>query len=294
MKGKRFVLTERTQTIFRIEPFSYRENTSIGTGGVAQAAFFPRKFTELCTLTDECRRQNIPFVVLGNATNVLAPDGENEKVVIVTARLNTVFVREKVFAAAGASLRAILDVCEAAGKTGAEFLEGIPGTFGGAAYMNAGANGKSMDGVLDKLLVYKDGKIRSLRAAECEYGYKTSLFMRDDCAILGGSFLLTSDSSEAVKEKRKEQRRLREKLPKGRSMGCVFKNPTGASAGKYIDGAGLKGMRIGGARVSNEHANFIVNESGATSEDVKRLILFVKNAVKAQYGVELEEEIRYL
>ncbi|MFR1554454.1 MAG: UDP-N-acetylenolpyruvoylglucosamine reductase, partial [Coriobacteriales bacterium] len=129
---------------------------------------------------------------------------------------------------------------------------------------------------------------------ECEYSYKHSVFMRDGSVILGASFVLEDADGETVAKKRAEYLEKRRRLPAGRSMGCTFKNPPAETAGKLIEGAGLKGLRVGGAVISTEHANFIINEGGATSADVRALINLIKNAVFARYGVELEEEIRYI
>ena len=133
-----------------------------------------------------------------------------------------------------------------------------------------------------------------LSKEECGYAYKQSVFMKDKSVVLGASFLLEEADGETVARRRGEYVAARKKLPKGRSMGCVFKNPPGEFAGKLIEGAGLKGLQVGGAVISEKHANFILNEGGATAADVHALVNLAKNAVFSQYGVELEEEIRYI
>lgn len=118
--------------------------------------------------------------------------------------------------------------------------------------------------------------------------------MQDGSVIVGAHFALNQASLDEIEEREEYYKERRKHLPKGRSMGCVFKNPEGLSAGELIEKSGLKGLRLGGAYVSEEHANFIINGGGATASDVKKLIQLIKNAVHAQYGVRLEEEIRYL
>lgn len=182
-----------------------------------------------------------------------------------------------------------MDACERHGKSGAEFLAGIPCSVGGAVFMNAGAHGKHISDILESALVYKEGRIRVTSAAECEYSYKHSVFMRDGSVILGASFVLRTQTGKRWQKAGRISRKT-QKASAGRSMGCTFKNPPAETAGKLIEGAGLKGLRVGGAVISTEHANFIINEGGATSADVRALINLIKNAVFARYGVELEEE----
>lgn len=278
--------------------YSFRERSSMGVGGKAKLAFYPKKISELVSLIERLKTLDIPYRVLGNTTNSLPCEGDSKRLAIFTTDMNEVCMDgEFVFALAGATSGAFLDFCEQYGKTGAEFLEGIPATIGGALYMNAGACGKRMDGVLDSVLVYQDGKIRLMKKDECEYSYKHSVFMNDESVILGGRFSLETCDMDDVIKNREYYRDLRKKLPLGKSLGCIFKNPQtgiGKSAGALIEGAGLKGLRRGGAYVSREHANFIINGGSAVTEDILSLINLIKSAVFAQYGVRLEEEIRYL
>ncbi|MBR2023164.1 MAG: UDP-N-acetylmuramate dehydrogenase, partial [Clostridia bacterium] len=199
-----------------------------------------------------------------------------------------------IFAQAGVSSAKLLRFCEHVCKTGAEFLEGIPCTIGGALYMNAGVAGAYIGDIVRFVKVYYRGKVSILSVEDCKYAYKSSVFMQDDFLILGAKLSLLDATKTEILEKKATYKARRAHLPKGKSMGCVFKNPQGISAGKWIEGAGLKGLRIGGAKISEEHANFIINENNATTADVKQLISVIKNAVRIQYGVELQEEIRYL
>ncbi len=275
-------------------PFCFSACSSIGCGGFANAAYFPRTVEEISALVGVLSRENIPYYVLGNLTNVLPPDEGTEKVIVSTKRLKGITIGETLFAYAGVTSGELLAASKKANRQGAEFLNGIPCTFGGALYMNAGAAGVYLAEVVKSVLVLRDGRVETLPVSACEYAYKSSVFMKNGDVILGGELVLTESTPEEIERRRKYFLEKRAHLPKQRSMGCVFKNPEGRFAGELIEGTGLKGFRIGGARISPKHANFIVNEGGATSKDIRALIAFIKGAVFSQYGVRLEEEIRYI
>lgn len=275
-------------------PFEASKGCTVGCGGRYAIAVFPRSFTELIEIVDFCTAEGRRYFVLGNGSNVLPSDGENESVLIFTKKLVGGSFGQNPLVYAGVQISAFLNDCEKHGKSGAEFLAGIPSTVGGAAFMNAGAHGKRFDEIVKNVIVYKDGELHSYPKAECGYSYKHSRFMDEGGVIFAVIFELEDTDGETVAKRRKEHLRAREWLPKGKSMGCVFKNPDGVSAGELIDGAGLKGLRVGGAVVSEVHANFIINDNRATSKDIKTLIGLVKNSVYAQYKIRLEEEIRYL
>ncbi len=276
-------------------PFDYAKRSSIGCGGVAPVAFYPKSVEELISLVEELENKKLAFTVLGNLTNVLPPDGNSQTAVISTKRLAKVEETESgVFALAGVTSGGLLKACKQLQLSGAEFLEGIPCTLGGALYMNAGVSGTYIAEIVESVTVLHKGKLVVLDKSDCGYAYKTSAFMYSGGVIVGARLKLQKTNEEAILEKIDYYRAKRAHLPKGKSMGCVFKNPKGAVAGKLIEGAGLKGLRAGGAVVSTEHANFIINDRNATSAQIKTLITFIKNAVFAQYKIRLEEEIRYL
>jgi UDP-N-acetylmuramate dehydrogenase len=200
---------------------------------------------------------------------------------------------EAPLAYAGVSSGELLRACKKHGKLGAEFLAGIPCTVGGAAYMNAGVGGRYFSEIVRSVIVYEDGCLRTYPKEECGYAYKRSRFMSGG-VILGVVLELKDGSPRLVQEEMERWQQRRAHLPKGRSMGCVFKNPEGEVAGKLIEGAGLKGLRIGGAVVSEQHANFIMNDKNATTSDVRSLIVKIQQAVYQKYGVRLKEEIEYL
>ncbi len=275
-------------------PFDFSRHSSIGCGGRAKAVFYPRSFEETERLLSRLQADGARYIVVGNMTNVLPPDGETDAVVVCTKRLDGISFASGVFVGAGVTAYALLRECKRRGLSGAEFLYGIPCTLGGALYMNAGAGGRYIAEIVESVLVLREGKRVVVPFLECGYAYKTSVFMENTDVILGASLRLEKADSATIEGEVRRYAARRAHLPKGRSMGCVFKNVDGVSAGELIEKSGLKGFAIGGARVSDTHANFILNEGGATSADIRALITLVKNAVRAQYGVRLEEEIRYL
>lgn len=275
--------------------FDFSKHSSIGIGSQAEICFQPRSLAELCALLALLERRDERYLVLGNLTNVLPPDEPFHTPVIRLQALNEVCALDGgAFAYAGAQASKLLRFCREKGLTGAEFLQGIPCTVGGAAFMNAGAGGRYFESIVESLLVYRKGELTYLSKADCRYGDKHSLFMDEDCVIVGARLCLERSTPDAVERTEKRYQARRAHLPKGKSMGCVFRNPSGAFAGELIEKSGLKGFRVGGAKVSEEHANFILNDGGATAQDVKTLVRIAKNAVSAQYGVMLQEEIRYI
>ena len=263
-------------------------------GGFATAIFYPHSVAEWIALMEELEKDGIRYYVLGNLTNVLPPDGVSDCVIVSTKRVDGIAVGDNVFIYAGVTSGALLRACKREGRSGAEFLIGIPCTIGGALYMNAGAGGKYLADIVENVMVFRGGKKQMLSLKDCEYGYKHSVFMENQDVILGATLRLDKADEEEICQAEEYYLSRRMHLPKGKSMGCVFKNPKDAFAGELIERSGLKGLRIGKAKISEEHANFIINEGGATSSDVKALITLVKNAVRSQYGIVLEEEIRYL
>ncbi len=275
-------------------PFEFSTHSSIGCGGSAKIAFYPRNDEEMQKLINRLREDGFAYRALGNLTNVLPPDEGFDQVVVSGKKLNKIVVGKEIFISAGVSSGTILSVCKRARKSGVEFLRGIPCTLGGALYMNAGVAGRYTAEVVDKVLLLREGKRIILSQAECRYSYKKSTFMNGKDVILGAWLRLVDSDEEKIEREEKYYENRRAHLPKGKSMGCVFKNPDGYYAGELIERSGLKGFRVGGAKISQAHANFIINEGGATAKEIRAVIEIVKNAVYAQYGVRLEEEIEYL
>ena len=276
------------------KPFSFAKHATIGCGGYARVAYYPETVEQTKALIAKLENKRTPFYVVGNMSNVLPADGESRRAFVCMKRLKEIDLRDGVYAAAGVTSAELMHFCVKSGKTGAEFLEGIPCTLGGATYMNAGVSGEYIANIVESVTVLQNGKVYELSKKDCAYAYKKSVFMDSDMLVLGTTLRLENANRDTITEKIEYYRNRRMRLPKGKSMGCVFKNPDGDIAGKLIEGAGLKGWRVGGAKISETHANFIINENGATAAQIRTLIAIVKNAVFAQYKIRLEEEIRYL
>ena len=276
-------------------PFEFSANGTMGVGGIAPIALFPQDEQELLQILSVLTERKLSFVVVGNLSNTLVAEGAIEHVVICTKQMR--FCRSYgryLYAESGVTSGRLLHRCIDAGLSGAEFLSGIPCTLGGAVYMNAGVSGEYISSIVDSVRVFRDGKVQIVRKADCEFAYKNSIFMRNNDILLGVTLQLMQSSPCKVREEIARYHEKRAHLPIGKSLGCIFKNPEGQIAGRLIEGAGLKGMRIGGAVVSDVHANFIINDKGATAQDIRALIQIIKNAVYAQYKIALQEEIRYL
>ena len=278
--------------IIRETPFDFAKHSTIGCGGIAMQAFYPRNEAEVGYLLTAFKGA---WVAVGNLSNVLPSDNGTKKTVICTKKLTDIYaIDEGLFVSAGVTSGALLRYMKATGYSGAEFLAGIPCTLGGILYMNGGAGGKYIEEIVQSVRIFRDGRAMDLSVEECAYSYKNSLFMRTDDFILGAVLRLEKTDSATVEKRIRFWQDKRAHLPKGKSMGCIFKNPQGISAGELIEKTGLKGLRIGGAKVSEIHANFIINDKNATAEEIRMLIAVIKNAVYAQYKIALEEEIRYL
>lgn len=273
--------------------FDLAKHSTIGCGGWTKIAYFPRSIEEVSNLIQYLTVIEREFYAVGNMSNVLPSDGQSKRVFVCMKGIKEVRLNENFFGA-GLTSGELLRLCSEAQLGGLEFLQGIPTTLGGALFMNAGVENAHIGDLVQDVLVHDGKSMRRLPKEECDYAYKHSVFMQNGWTILGAYLRLEQCSATEIEERLQYYTQRRGHLPKGKSMGCVFKNPDGVSAGKLIEGAGLKGLRIGGAVVSDIHANFILNDKGATSQQIKTLIGIIKNAVFAQYRIKLEEEIRYL
>lgn len=261
--------------------------TSFGIGGEAEA-------TILRSPADVPEAIEDGGIILGRGTNVLiADEGIPHRVII--NRLNTVvFDGTRVYAGSGVCLISLAAMCCERGLSGLEWACGIPGSVGGAAIMNAGAFGGDFASVASAVDVFRGGKEIRLPAAECGFGYRTSGFMPGDF-VTGAVFALTRREPEKIMEvQRGYNRRRALTQPKGRSAGCVFRRVGEVSAAYYIDRAGLKGERAGGAFVSELHAGFILSDGTATAKDVMTLIKRIEERVREKFGIALEREIRII
>lgn len=277
--------------------------SSMRTGGIASAAFFPKTEEELCETIRRLVRENKRYYVFGNLSNVLLADGVLNFVPVITTGLKSVTIEKtpdgaRVYASCGASLTALaLEMCRK-NLAGLSFAYGIPGTVGGAVFMNAGAYGSEMKNIVRSVRFYDTDTdtICEIPASDCGFAYRTSAFQHKNGVILGASLALSDDSNgTALAEAKDFMERRREKQPlEYPSCGSAFKRPEGYFAGELIEKCGLKGYAVGGACVSEKHAGFVINKGGATSSDVEKLLFDVRAKVLQKFGVELEPEIRIL
>lgn len=271
--------------------FSFSRHTTIGCGGIAEAVAYPSCTEETACLLNVLRREKIPYCLLGAGANVLPPEGRYGGVVVRSARLNAIYADgETLYAGAGVTGGALLKAAERLNLSGCEPFSGIPMTVGGAAAMNAGVRARHMSDLVARVVAVDGGKIRTFSVSECGFAEKDSVFL-GGIAVTGVYLRLHASDARSIRAEAERFRLLRRDLPKGRSMGCVFVNPAGGTAGRIIEECGLKGRSVGGARVSERHANFILNEGGS-SDDVAALIGLVKREVREKTGIELREEIR--
>ncbi|WOL09459.1 hypothetical protein Cni_G18212 [Canna indica] len=242
----------------------------------------------------------IPFLVVGKGSNCLFDDRGFDGLVVQNRLRQLEVIERGVYrVGSGFPFNQLGVRCSADGLSGLEFAGGIPGTVGGAVFMNAGANSQETGDVVDNVeIITTDGELQVLRRAELAFGYRWSSFqaMNNLAAILAVTFRLTPSVSTRELQRAFLERRRRSQPVGERCAGSVFRNPTGIeiSAGKLIELAGLKGFAIGGAKVSDIHANFFINFNGCTSQDMLALINHVKQRVDEQFQIELKEEIIYV
>ena len=266
-----------------------------------QALYFvtPSCEKEIASVVNLCRREKMPYYILGNGSNLLVSDKGYDGVIIsMTKGFSQIEVRDQVITAgSGALLSRIARTALEESLTGLEFAAGIPGTLGGAVVMNAGAYGGEMKQVLQSVSVLtKDGQVKEIPAEELELGYRKSCIQREEYIVLSAEILLKQGKKSEIQAQMEDfAARRREKQPlEYPSGGSTFKRPEGYFAGKLIEDAGLKGFTVGGAQVSEKHSGFVINRNGATSADVYELCRQVQARVKEKFGVDLEMEVKRL
>lgn len=271
-------------------------HTSFGIGGPADVLVIPHSVAGLAEALRVLKALNEKPTVIGNGTNMLVLDGGIRGVVVKIANgMSAVHVRgDQVVAEAGVRVAELCRTCAYQGLGGLEWAAGIPGTLGGALTMNAGANGGETGQFTEWVrYITADGGIETRWAQEGDFGYRTSYFQGKDLVIAQAGLRLLRGEPGELREKMCGVLETRcQKQPVAmRSAGCVFKRPEGDYAGRLLQEAGAKGMRVGDALVSHKHANFIVNEGNATAQDVLTLIELVRARVKERFDVDLIPEI---
>jgi len=276
-----------------------REHTTFEIGGPADCLIKPTSMEETQQILRLVKEYELPLTFVGNGSNMLVSDKGIRGVVVNFAdTFNTIQVEgTKMTVGAGALLK---DVAEAAAQhslAGLEFACGIPGSIGGAVFMNAGAYGGETKSVVKAVrAVTRDGEVKTYGLDELELGYRHSIFQTNGEAIVEVELELTPGSEEEIRASIADftQRRESKQPLEMPSAGSTFKRPEGYFAGTLIDQTGLKGLSVGGAQVSTKHAGFVVNKGGATAADVINLIHEVQKRVKEAHGVELQPEVRLI
>ncbi|KPN83563.1 UDP-N-acetylenolpyruvoylglucosamine reductase [Apilactobacillus kunkeei] len=282
--------------ILKNEPLS--KYTFTETGGPADLVAFPKNTEEVRELLAMTKRDNLPITVLGNASNLIIKDGGIRGLVIILTEMNEITSHDDlVIAQAGARYIDTTIVAQQHGLTGMEFAAGIPGSIGGAVFMNAGAYGGETAEVIESVTVLTpENEIKTLSNSELDFGYRHSAVQDQDDIVLEATFKLSTGDKDEIQAEMDRLNELRESkqpldLP---SCGSVFKRPEGYFAGKLIHDAGLQGYQSGGAQVSKKHAGFIVNIDNATATDYLNVIKHVQETVYAKNKVHLETEVRII
>ncbi len=275
----------------------FAELTSLRVGGEVDWVLSPQTEEQAARLVHDLERQGIAWRPLGSGSNVLADDGEHHYVILSLKELKAdpIFEGNRVSVSAGYSLPRLCIDAARHGLSGIEGLNGIPGTVGGALWMNAGAYGQEIGTVVETIRVARAGRVHEMPGSEVQWNYRHTSF-REGELLLGATLLLHADDQAAIAErmeKAKSQRMATQ--PHGaRSAGCFFKNAPSSpvGTGKMIDDLGMKGTRRGGAAVSQKHANFIVTEGeDAKAADALELAEEIRERVKREHGIELEYEV---
>ena len=283
------------------ENIEYRQNepmrahTTFKIGGEADIFIIPASPAALIYAVKKCNELEIPYFILGNGSNLLVSDGGIEGAVISLSGINGISSDgEKITCGAGAMLSSVCLKALSLSLTGLEFAYGIPGTAGGALYMNAGAYGGQMADVIESAeCLTATGEIKTLKKEDMRLGYRSSVFKKGGLIIISLTLALKKGDKVEIKAEMDDllNRRKQKQPLEYPSAGSTFKRPEGYFAGALIEKNGLKGLTVGGAQVSEKHAGFVINRGGATAADVKALIKKIQKKVFENDGVMLEPEV---
>ncbi len=285
------------KNVLKNEPM--RKHTTFKIGGNADFVVFPETSEQIVSVLVLAKEENIPVTILGNGSNVLVGDkGIRGIVVIISKNMSRIEIDgNKVRAGAGVLLSKLANVIYENSLKGFEFASGIPGSLGGAIYMNAGAYGEEISGIVESVTYIDcENNIKTIPLCECDFGYRHSLFECQGGIVTECTLCLEKGDKAEIKEKTedlRERRTSKQPLDKP-SAGSTFKRPEGYFAGALIEQSGLKGFKIGGAEISKKHAGFVVNNGNATAKDVLDVIKHAQKTVKEKFGIELEPEIRVI
>lgn len=277
-----------------------KNHTTFKIGGNCIALIEPREVSDIVETIKICRENSIKFFVIGNGSNLLVPDeGYNGVIIKLKGEFSTIKVEgDYVMVNSGAKLSEVYTVAYENSLTGFEFASGIPGTIGGAIFMNAGAYGGEMKDIVESIEVLDldNFELRELKNEELEFSYRKSIIQRKNYIVTSIKLKLQKGNKEEIKavyEDLRERRNSKQPLNFG-SAGSTFKRPEGHFASKLIEDAGLKGYHINDAWVSEKHSGFVVNKGNASYKEVMELIEYVQKVVFEKFGVKLETEVRIL
>lgn len=277
-----------------------KNHTTFKIGGNCIALIEPREISDIIEAVKICRENSIKFFIIGNGSNLLVPDeGYNGVIIKLKGEFSTIQVEgEYLIVNSGAKLSEVYTVAYENSLTGFEFASGIPGTIGGAIYMNAGAYGGEMKDIVESVQVLDldNFELRELKNEDLEFSYRKSIIQRKNYIVTTIKLKLQKGNKEeinAVYEDLRERRNSKQPLNFG-SAGSTFKRPEGHFASKLIEDAGLKGYHINDAWVSEKHSGFVVNKGNASYKEVMELIEYVQKVVFKKFGVKLETEVRIL
>lgn len=277
-----------------LENVDLKKYNTYGIGGIAKYMVFPSSEEKLVKLIDYLKNEKMSWYILGGGSNLILPDEDYDGVIINLKELNNYeFDKDIINAESGISLGKLVNVMLDAGYTNLSSLMGIPGLLGGAIIGNAGAYGISIfDYIISIKFIDEDGNIKELNKEEIKYDYRWTEFKEKKVIILSAKIKCINGNVAEAKEKIKEnlEKRRKSQPLEYKNAGSVFRNPPSHAAGYLIEHSGLKGIIVGGAMVSEKHANFIINFNNATSRDIIKLVELIKSKVKDVYNVELELE----
>lgn len=274
--------------------------TTYGVGGPAKYFLVARTKSELLHALQEAYREAVPIFVFGGGSDILVSDQGFPGLVIKMELREVAFSGTTVRADAGVKMSYLITECLRHELSGLEYAIGVPATVGGAVWANLGARGSELKDAVTQVHVIdptQSMKELFLTNQECQFSYRESIFKHKPYIILGATFNLKPIEKAALQERLKELAQLRTKEQDlgSKTAGCAFRNPSpDKPAGKLIEMAGLKGFALGGAKVSEKHANFIVNTGTATADEIAQLISYIKQQVRDQFGVQLQEEVEYV
>lgn len=282
-----------------LEYFSMTQCCSFRVGGLARAAVYPLSVNALKELLGFLNRNEMPFKIVGNGTNLIPSDNGFDGVLVITKKISELNIDgDTICAGCGVSLVKLAKIASDLSLSGMESLYGIPATIGGAVYMNAGAYNTQISDILVSAECYdlKNDRIIVLENSDLNFSYRHSKCMDDELVVLSACFRLASGDMESIKYRMKEvmAKRKSSQPLEFPNAGSIFKRPQNNFAGKLIEDAGLKGLRVGGAEVSIKHAGFIINVGTATSADICSLIDIIKAKVFADSGVMLQCEVEFI